>query len=94
MRIYIDFDKIEGPLIIRNRMKGDKFIPLGMTGKKKLKDFFIDEKIPRDKRDKIPVVQCSKGIIWVAGYRMSEEYKTDKYTKKTLIMEMENVIHG
>src|SRR5690606_28340596 len=51
---YLDYDKIESNLIVRNRLPGDRFKPLGGMGFKKLKDFFIDEKVPRLKRDQVP----------------------------------------
>ncbi len=78
------------PLKVRNRRPGDKFSPLGMTGIKKIKDFFIDEKIPAEDRDKIPLVIDHTGrIIWVAGLRLDNRFKitaeTKKYVKLTLI---------
>ncbi|MDD4570729.1 MAG: tRNA lysidine(34) synthetase TilS, partial [Tepidanaerobacteraceae bacterium] len=51
---YLDYDKIYSDLIIRNRRPGDRFKPLGGIGFKKLKNFFIDEKIPRRKRNYVP----------------------------------------
>ena len=51
-----DYDKIEKEIIIRHRRDGDKIIPLGMKGNKKLKDIFIDMKIPREKRDEVPIL--------------------------------------
>jgi len=82
--IYIDGNKVQGSLIVRNRRKGDKFTPLGMKGTKKIKDYFIDEKINRDIRDKIPLVCDNDNIIWIAGYRMSESYKIDNSTSKVV----------
>ena len=72
--IAIDPDDV---LIIRNRKPGDRIIPIGMSGTKKLKDLFIDEKIEKAERDKIPVIHSKKSgkIIWVAGLRISEEFK-------------------
>jgi len=84
---YFDYDKINGRLNIRNRKDGDRFIPLGMNGSKKLKDFFIDEKIPKDKRDYIPIVENSGKIMWVVGYRISEEFKINSNTSKVLVLE-------
>lgn len=86
---FFDYDKIKGGLYIRNRKDGDRFTPLGMSGSKKLKDFFIDEKIPRDERDRIPIIEDSKGIVWIVGYRMSEEYKVDSNTSRVLVLEYE-----
>ncbi len=84
---YFDYDKIKGELCIRNRKDGDRFTPLGMNGSKKLKDFFIDEKIPREERDTIPIIEDDGKIIWVVGYRISEEYKVSSNTSKVLVLE-------
>ncbi|WDV45540.1 tRNA lysidine(34) synthetase TilS [Clostridiaceae bacterium M8S5] len=84
---YIDYDKIKGDLYIRNRKSGDKFIPFGMKGSKKLKDYFIDNKIPREKRDNIPIIEDDENIIWVVGYRLSDLYKVDEGTKRILSMQ-------
>ncbi|SHH47716.1 tRNA lysidine(34) synthetase TilS [Tepidibacter thalassicus] len=79
-----DADKVCGDLLIRNRKNGDRIKILGLGGSKKIKDLFIDLKIPREDRDKIPILVDEKGIIWVIGYRMSEDYKIDKGTKNIL----------
>ena len=81
---YFDLDKIQEGMIIRNRRQGDKFSPLGIKGTKKIKEFMIDEKISREKRDQIPLICDQAGIMWVVGYRMSEKYKIDKNTKRIL----------
>lgn len=84
---YFDCDKIKGSLFLRNRRDGDRFIPLGMQGSKKIKDFFIDLKIPRDNRDLIPLVVDEESIIYVVGYRINELYKLTKKTKNVLMIE-------
>ena len=90
-KILVDCDKIKGGLIVRNRRPGDRFVPLGMKGQKKLKDFFIDERIPRDERNKVPVLTDEENIIWIAGHRMSELYKIDKNTEKVLVIEIKEI---
>lgn len=76
---YFDFDKIKNNISMRNRRNGDKIIPLGMTGNKKVKDIFIDMKIPKDERDSIPILCFDNKIAWIIGIKISEEYKiTDK----------------
>ncbi len=78
-RKYFDYDEIKDVLNVRNRREGDRFYPLGLTGSKKLKDFFIDYKISRDEREKTPLVCDGDEIMWVVGLRISEKYKiTDK----------------
>ncbi|WP_432667495.1 tRNA lysidine(34) synthetase TilS [Wukongibacter baidiensis] len=82
--IFLDYDKVKGGLFIRNRKDGDKFQPLGMKGTKKIKDYFIDQKIPKEIRNEIPILCDEKGIIWIVGYRMSENYKIDIKTDKVI----------
>lgn len=84
LEIYVDYDKIQGEIFIRQRKPGDRFRPLGMKGSKKIKDYFIDEKIALDKRDGIPLVCDEKNIIWVIGYRMSDAYKITSKTQRVL----------
>ncbi|KPU42760.1 tRNA(Ile)-lysidine synthase [Oxobacter pfennigii] len=84
---YFDYDKIKENLVLRTREEGDFITPAGMKGTKKLKEFFIDQKIPRDIRDRIPVVAWGKEIIWVVGYRVSENYKITKKTENVLRLE-------
>ena len=84
---YFDYDKIKGGLKVRSRQDGDRFVPYGMKGSKKLKDFFIDSKVSRDQRDKVPLIIDDQDIIWVVGYRMSDLYKLTKSTKNVLMIE-------
>lgn len=84
---FFDYDKIKGEIVVKSREDGDRFSPLGMRGTKKLKEFFIDKKIPREERDYIPLVAIGKEIVWVVGYRMSEKFKVDKNTSKVLVIE-------
>lgn len=87
---YFDMDKLLFPLFIRTRKNGDRFYPLGMKHSKKLKDFFIDEKVDKNTRDEVPLILSDNKIIWVAGYRISEEFKVDKGTKNILKIEVAN----
>lgn len=83
--IYLDYSKIQGKtLTIRSRKDGDFFFPSGLKGKKKLKDFFIDKKIPFFLRDEIPVFLADGEIICVGNLRESEKYKVTKETEKIL----------
>lgn len=90
---YFDYSKIVGSLSIRSRQNGDRFNPFGMRGSKKLKDYFIDEKIPRDLRDQIPLLIDEKNILWVIGYRTSEISKLDTSTKKVLKVHIKTTKH-
>lgn len=81
---HFDFDKINGNIIIRYRKNGDKIIPLGLNGSKKVKDVFIDMKIPKEKRDFIPIVEFGGDIAWIVGVKLSDKYKVDVNTKNIL----------
>lgn len=79
-----DAEKINGDIIIRTRQNGDKIKPLGLDGTKKLKDIFIDKKIPNEEKSKIPVICDQDKIIWVLGHTMSGETKIDDKTKQVI----------
>jgi tRNA(Ile)-lysidine synthase len=87
----LDSDKIVMPITVGYRQPGDKFIPLGMTGMKKLKDFFIDEKINKFDRDKIFVFRDSEKIIWIGGKRVDDRVKIDDDTQNALLLRIEEV---
>lgn len=63
---------------VRNRRAGDIFYPIGMTGKKRLSDFFTDKKIPSDRRDRIPIITCDGEIVSVGGIRSDRRFR-DKF---------------
>lgn len=81
---YFDLDVVKGDLFVRNRLEGDRLTPFGMRGTKKLKDYFIDEKVPKETRDKIPLIVDDENILWVVGYRTNDIYKVTKKTKRVL----------
>jgi tRNA(Ile)-lysidine synthase len=81
---YLDYDRLDFPLLVRSYQPGDSFIPMGMKGKKKIKKFFIDLKIPRAERRKLPLVITGDTVCWVAGCRIDERFKINEGTKKTL----------
>ena len=83
-----DADKVNTPLVIRSRKAGDFFYPAGFGKKKKLQDFFVDEKVPRDERDKIPLVLSGEDIVWIAGYRGDERFNITSDTKKIVLLEI------
>ena len=89
-KAYFDYERLKAPLSLRNREEGDRFQPLGMRGSKKLKDFFMDEKIPFQKRERTPLLLSGKEIIWVVGHRISDRAKVTNKTKKVLMVEVKN----
>jgi len=87
---YFDYGKVSGSIILRFRKSGDRFKPLGMTGTKKLKDIFIDLKVPQEERDKTPLICFGDEIAWMVGYKMSNSFKIDKNTKEALKIKIES----
>jgi tRNA(Ile)-lysidine synthase len=81
---YFDYSKISDNIVIRYRQNGDTINPIGMNGNKKVKDVFIDMKIPKAERDFIPIVTFDEEIAWIVGIKMSEKFKIDKQTKDIL----------
>ena len=65
-------DLLVEPLVLRHRRAGDEFEPVGLGGKKKLKDFFIDEKIPRSKRDEYWILASGNRVFWILGLRKAQ----------------------
>jgi tRNA(Ile)-lysidine synthase len=72
---YVDAAKIRFPLIVRSWKPGDTFIPLGMKGKKKLSDFFGEQKLATEEKKMIPIIESNGRIVWVAGKRLDERFK-------------------
>lgn len=88
--IYLDYDECrDREFILRARKIGDRFTPLGMNGTKKLKDFFIDQKVPRRLRENIPIVVCGEDILWIAFYRQSDFCRISEKTKRVLNLQIE-----
>lgn len=84
---FFDYDKISGDIFLRNRLPGDKVKFLGMNGRKKLKDYFIDEKIPRDERERVPLLEVDGEIAWIVGHRSTGKAKVTPETKRVLVLE-------
>ena len=89
---YFDYDKLVEGINIRKRESGDIIKPLNSNGTKKIKKYFIDEKIPIDIRNNIPLVAKGKEIVWIIGYVISDNYKVTLSTRKVLKLEYIKVI--
>ena len=88
LKAEFDFDKITLPLVLRTRRNGDKFRPVNGYGTKKLKNIFIDSKIPKRFRDSIPIVEDKSHICWIVGHRIGDNFKIDPNTKKILQLQI------
>jgi tRNA(Ile)-lysidine synthase len=86
-QVVVEGAGIQGPLVVRNRRPGDIFRPLGLRGRKKLQDFFVDAKVGRSERDAVPLVVDSTGqIVWVAGLSVAEEFRVTDRTRAVVIL--------
>jgi tRNA(Ile)-lysidine synthase len=92
--ILIDLNKVSLPLRLRCRLPGDRFIPTGMSIEKKLKEFFIDEKVPKFDRDKVPILTDSEKIIWIVGHRADARGVCTEPTNRILHIVVEPVTTG
>jgi tRNA(Ile)-lysidine synthase len=81
---YLDYDRVAVPVTVRNYQPGDRFYPLGLGGSKKLKDFFIDNKIPPRQRHTIPIILFQDKIAWVGGLRIDERFRITPATRNAL----------
>lgn len=81
---WLDYDKINCSLVVRNRLEGDYLTINDMGQKKSLKDYMINEKIPHEDRDEVVLLADGNHIMWVIGHRISAEYKISENTKNIL----------
>jgi tRNA(Ile)-lysidine synthase len=70
----VDVSALDAPLAIRPRRPGDRFRPAGRGGSRKLQDLFVDAKVPRAERDRIPVLVSGDAIVWVPGHGIDEAF--------------------
>lgn len=78
----LDARLLKFPLVLRPWQQGDRFVPLGMKGKKKVSDFLIDEKVEAHQKREIFVLLSEEEIVWVVGFRISELFKITPKTKQ------------
>ena len=88
---WFDYDKIKSSLEIRHRKPGDFLTVTEAGGKKKLKDYMIDCKIPREERENLTLLADAGHILWIVGYRISQYYKVTSQTKTVLKVHVKGV---
>lgn len=81
-QVLLDADRLPKVLTVRTRRPGDELRPLGMQGKKKLKTYFIDKKVPQAARDSWPLVLGAGELIWLPGLTIAEGWQATKNTEK------------
>jgi tRNA(Ile)-lysidine synthase len=77
---------IEPPLTIRAWRKGDSMRPAGLEGTKTLQDVFTDNKVPREERERIPVVESGGKIVWVAGLAIGEDFRAAPHESEVVVL--------
>ncbi|MEK8133002.1 tRNA lysidine(34) synthetase TilS [Paenibacillus filicis] len=90
--VRAEFDGLDmsWPLLIRSRQPGDRMAPYGLNGSKKVKDMFIDAKVPARIRERIPVVADGSGrILWLPGVRRSSLAMVREESERRLVMELQ-----
>lgn len=81
---WFDYDRIKDALLVRKRGPGDFFLLAHKGGRQKIKHFFINEKIPKERREQIPLLTDGTHVLWAIGYRISEAYKITEDTERVL----------
>lgn len=85
-----DAQQLRFPLSLRRWHKGDAFVPLGMKGKKKLSDFFIDARFSLVEKENVWVLCSADQIVWVVGHRIDDRYKVKADTDERIVVSVEN----
>jgi tRNA(Ile)-lysidine synthase len=87
-KAFFDLQALSFPLVVRNVRQGDRFTPLGMSGSQKVKDFFINQKVPRSQRHQCPLLLSKGKIIWVGKLRIDDSVKVTEATDRVLMAEL------
>jgi tRNA(Ile)-lysidine synthase len=87
-RAFFDLSKLKFPLVVRNRLCGDRYRPLGSPGSQKIKEMMRVRRIPEADRERCPVFVSGDDIVWVQGLPVSEKYKVNNTTKTIFKIEI------
>ncbi|MCG6552459.1 MAG: tRNA lysidine(34) synthetase TilS [Candidatus Magnetominusculus sp. LBB02] len=86
--LTVDGSRLASSLTVRGRLDGDYFFPMGFGRKKKVQDFFVDEKVPKDVRNSVPLVFSGGDLVWIAGVRGDDRFKPDDGTTRFVRLEL------
>ena len=87
--VHVDFDRLTFPLTLRHWREGDAFRPFGMTGMKKVSDFFIDRKLSRFDKERCWLLLSGNDIVWIVGLRTDDRFKVTPRTRHVLEIAIE-----
>lgn len=85
---FIDFDKLQFPLIVRKWKAGEYFQPLGMKGFKKISDFFIDQKLSIPEKEETWIIYSGNKVVWIAGYRIDNRFRISSETINAICIQL------
>jgi tRNA(Ile)-lysidine synthase len=86
---FVDAGKLGQQLLIRSWQAGDWFMPLGMKARKKISDYFVDEKIALLEKKQIPIFESNGEVVWICGRRLDERFKVTDQTRSVIRLEFE-----
>lgn len=86
LEVVLDRDSIVGKLRVRSWEPGDRIRPFGLGGSKKIQDIFMDKKIPRAARHRVPIMADDEKIVWIAGLALSDLVKVTDRTREFLVL--------
>lgn len=81
---WLDWDAVVPPLAVRGRRRGDRFWPLGMPADKRLAEFLLDNKVPKEERDRVAILCDQKGPLWVIPLRIDQRARLTERTRRVL----------
>jgi len=84
----LDYDLLQFPLLLKKWESGEYFQPLGMSGVKKISDFFIDEKLSIPEKEAVWIVYSGQKVVWITGKRIDDRFKITLKTKRVLRITM------
>ena len=88
----LDWDKLEAPLVLRSRMPGDRFTPPGTSRSTKLKEYYIERKIPWEERERIPLLVSAQGTVYaLVGHESGEEARATSQSRYILVIKRERL---
>jgi tRNA(Ile)-lysidine synthase len=88
--VALDYNNLKFPLKLRHWKDGDYFHPLGMKGRKKLSDFFVDKKIDLLEKQKLWILTSQEDVVWIVGYQIDDRFKITSATKNIVMISLKD----